>query len=380
MPRNGSGIYSTPPGTDGVPNTTIDSARYNNNVHDVETDLNTPRPVVAGGTGTNNATDARFNLAAEAAAQVVTNYDAQLWTPGSFQSAAGAAGAPNPTSTFAGVCYIGEALANPPTNQNVVIEARDMTGPLGLLYVRQKTAGVWSPWVGQGVRVVRTRIYVSSGTYTPDPNMVFIEIMALGAGGGGGGCAASPNPGSQPGGGGGGGAGQKVVKFSTAKEVADSMSTTGGPLIISIGAGGTGGAAGNNPGLAGGVTDMPNFCTAVGGNGGDYPALGGGAIGGFGGTGGVGDLLSVGAPGGTSVGMTGVTGSDALVPVSGAGASTEWGAGGRGQIVNSGVAGGENGLGRGSGGSGGARHLNTTSVNGGAGTSGLVIIKEYCTS
>jgi hypothetical protein len=61
MPRT-SDIYSVPPGTDGVPNTTISSTAYNRFVHDVETDLNTPRPVIAGGTGANNAADARTNL------------------------------------------------------------------------------------------------------------------------------------------------------------------------------------------------------------------------------------------------------------------------------------------------------------------------------
>jgi hypothetical protein len=61
MPRV-SNIYSVPPGTDAVPNTTIASVPYNTFIHDVETDLNTPRPVVAGGTGANNAANARTNL------------------------------------------------------------------------------------------------------------------------------------------------------------------------------------------------------------------------------------------------------------------------------------------------------------------------------
>ena len=47
--------------------TTIESAVYNGFVNDVETDLNTPRPVVAGGTGATNATQARDNLEAEVA-------------------------------------------------------------------------------------------------------------------------------------------------------------------------------------------------------------------------------------------------------------------------------------------------------------------------
>lgn len=62
MPRNGSGIYSTPPGTDGIPDNTIASTPYNFNVHDVESDLNFPRPIVAGGTGSSTAAGALANL------------------------------------------------------------------------------------------------------------------------------------------------------------------------------------------------------------------------------------------------------------------------------------------------------------------------------
>ena len=62
MPRDGSGVYSTPPGTHGTPNTTILSANYNSNVDDVAADLNTPRPIVAGGTGASDAATARTNL------------------------------------------------------------------------------------------------------------------------------------------------------------------------------------------------------------------------------------------------------------------------------------------------------------------------------
>jgi hypothetical protein len=35
MPRNGSGIYGPPPGTAAVPNTTIESAKYNAVVTDI---------------------------------------------------------------------------------------------------------------------------------------------------------------------------------------------------------------------------------------------------------------------------------------------------------------------------------------------------------
>jgi len=74
MPRDGSGIYTTPAGTTAVPDTTIESTKYNNNVADVAADLNAPRPIIAGGTGANNAVDAANNLG------VVTGKGAQTFT------------------------------------------------------------------------------------------------------------------------------------------------------------------------------------------------------------------------------------------------------------------------------------------------------------
>jgi hypothetical protein len=62
MPRDPSGVYTTPAGTNGVPNTTILSAAYNTNVADVANDLNTPRPIVAGGTGASTAAQALINI------------------------------------------------------------------------------------------------------------------------------------------------------------------------------------------------------------------------------------------------------------------------------------------------------------------------------
>jgi Chaperone of endosialidase len=62
MPRNPLGVYSRPPGTDAISNRTISSAAYNANVIDVETDLNLPRPISAGGTGASDAAGAITNL------------------------------------------------------------------------------------------------------------------------------------------------------------------------------------------------------------------------------------------------------------------------------------------------------------------------------
>ena len=105
MPRNpGTGVYEQPL-PDVITATTIESAVYNGFVNYVETDLNTPRPVVAGGTGATNATQARVNLKAEIAAAQVTNYDSHVWETGSFFSLGGATGEPV-NSNISGVCVI----------------------------------------------------------------------------------------------------------------------------------------------------------------------------------------------------------------------------------------------------------------------------------
>ena len=62
MSRNGFGIYSTPPGSTAVDNTIIDPVVFNTLISDLETDANTARPVVAGGTGATTAAAARAAL------------------------------------------------------------------------------------------------------------------------------------------------------------------------------------------------------------------------------------------------------------------------------------------------------------------------------
>lgn len=62
MPRSGGGIYSKPAGTTAVPNTTIESSKYNSTIDDLVTDANAARPISAGGTGSTTAADARTAL------------------------------------------------------------------------------------------------------------------------------------------------------------------------------------------------------------------------------------------------------------------------------------------------------------------------------
>ena len=145
MPRVAD-IYSRPAGIDAIPNQTIESADYNINVADVEADLNTPRPIVAGGTGANNATQARDNLDAERSMQQVFNYDSHVWEWGSFWSQSDATAPPIAGHSFHGTVY--------GTDQdNFTVQARDYADAVipGRVYVRQKRTGSWvGAWALEG--------------------------------------------------------------------------------------------------------------------------------------------------------------------------------------------------------------------------------------
>jgi microcystin-dependent protein len=140
MPRDGSDIYHIPPGTLGIPDTTIESNKYNAFVLDIQQEANTPRPIVAGGTGSSNPDAALASLSGEKASQIVTNFDSYVWVSGSFSSAISAISAPVALHAFSGIAYVTDG-------NNAVVEARDMTDVNNVLYVRVKTAGVWSAWV-----------------------------------------------------------------------------------------------------------------------------------------------------------------------------------------------------------------------------------------
>jgi hypothetical protein len=134
MSRNPSGVYQLPSGTyPQAPNTTVESIDWNQAFADLEQDANIARPIVAGGTGATTIAGARSNLGAEAARQVVTNYDMQVFENGSFVSAAGATAAPT-ANAFMGFSVVNDA-------NNLVLEGYDQV--TGKHYVRLKVAGVW---------------------------------------------------------------------------------------------------------------------------------------------------------------------------------------------------------------------------------------------
>ncbi len=77
MPRNGSGVMSKPAGTTAVPNTVIESSKYNATIDDIIQDLNTARPIVAGGTGATSVTAAQTSLSVVGYSASQTLTDAQ---------------------------------------------------------------------------------------------------------------------------------------------------------------------------------------------------------------------------------------------------------------------------------------------------------------
>jgi hypothetical protein len=120
------------------------STPYNGFVHDVEQDLNTPRPILAGGTAAINERDAMINLKGESATQLVDNYDSYPFIPGSFYSEVAATAAPEATKAYSGICY-----KHNDGRMFLIASAHgsgDATTP-ALMYVREKSATTWGVWL-----------------------------------------------------------------------------------------------------------------------------------------------------------------------------------------------------------------------------------------
>jgi hypothetical protein len=211
-------------------------------------------------------------------------------------------------------------------------------------------------------------ILTGTTTYTPTAgtNMAFVECW--GAGGGGGGCATAATNAAAAGG---GGAGAYSAKWVAAAAMKASFT-------VAVGAKGTGGASGANPGNTGGDTtfDSPSICTAKGGAGGAADTVAAGPrVAGDGGAGGalasgVGDVKVSGQPGFAGLALA------AAQSLSGAGAPGFDGtSGGQGKKSSTGAGNAAAGYAAGGGGaciiSGGA------SQAGGNGADGLIRVWEF---
>ena len=175
MPRDGSNIY-TQPFPDVATGTTIESTVYNGYTADITIDLNTARPIIAGGTGANNTLDAMVNLGGEVAKQAIDNYNSYPFVSGSFYSVGGATGEPVAMHNFAGICYAKDA-------NNMVLEARDESDTVvpGRKYVREKKAGAWGVWktdalttVGDATGIANDASDMFFGVEGTAPNSAFV--------------------------------------------------------------------------------------------------------------------------------------------------------------------------------------------------------------
>jgi hypothetical protein len=209
------------------------------------------------------------------------------------------------------------------------------------------------------ITTVVTQVFTTSGSYTPTSGMEYCIIECIGGGAGAGGCANTAN--LSIAGSGGAGSYSRILATDT---------TIGASQTVTIGAGGTGGLAGNNDGNAGDDTSVGTICIGKGGSAG-AGSNNGFSAGGAGGVAGTGDITSVGANG-----APGVAGnSTANIITTNGGGNSVYGAGGAVHAALTGAGG--NGDNYGSGGAGGSCFGSSGAAAGGAGSSGFVIITEY---
>ena len=211
-----------------------------------------------------------------------------------------------------------------------------------------------------GGRLLSTRLFTASGTWTRPTGVRLVLVWALGGGGGGGGAAGAAASGAAGGGGGSGGFGLKLL------DVGAIASRT-----ITIGAAGAAGASTGGAGGSGGATSFGSDVVVQGGGGGGGMAAGTYATavtGGLGGTATTGDPAFAGDPGDAGLRF------DASNVLSGSGGASAFGGGARGNVGN--VAGSAASA-RGGGGSGAAVAASATGLAGGLGGAGLVWLWEF---
>jgi hypothetical protein len=202
-------------------------------------------------------------------------------------------------------------------------------------------------------------IFTSSGTWTKDANLKFVVVEVQGGGGGGG--AAGSSTGQNGSGGGGGGYAMKKI----------AAASLGATETVTVGAAGAAGTGGSVDGGNGGDSSFGAHCTGAGGAKGLHGSTSSAFSGGAGGAGTGGDVNITGQEGGAG----GVNGSadNGVNRRLGNGGSSKWGFGAVTNAPSS--SSGKNATGYGGGGSAASRL--SSNQDGGAGTAGLVIVREY---
>lgn len=211
-----------------------------------------------------------------------------------------------------------------------------------------------------GGRLLATRLFTSSATWTRPTGVRFVLAWVLGAGGGGGGAAGGASTGAA---GGGGGAGGFALRFVDVAAVAS--------CAVAVGVGGAGGAATGADGADGTASSFGADVAAEGGGGGRGMSAGtwGTVVtGGLGGTASQGDPAFAGAPGAPGLRF------DAGNVLSGNGAASFFGGGSRGNV---GTVAGSPASARGAGGSGASAASSAAGQPGGVGGDGLVWVWEF---
>lgn len=374
MPRDGSGLYSKPSGTTVVPNTTIESAKYNAMVDDLVEDANNARPVVAGGTGSATAAGARTNLGIDKVSDSGIETSVPLFdaTDDTIKLAFDISG--NTTGTTrtwevpdANDTVVGEAATQTLTNKSLtaptVTGAADISGATGF----------------EG-RLLNVQVITSSGTYTPTAGTkyAFVDVQASGAGGANGNSSGA----GEVGGGGGGNSGNRVKVLLDVSGIGTAAVTLGSAGLGATTAGADGGDASSCS-----WDDGTTSFTVPGGKGGksasNITANEGGAPPGSNDA----NTITAGANHiATIIDKIGEQADGALLMGAGPafawgtdGRSTEYGSAGRGRVRNNaGTYPGTDATGYGAGGGGGSSYGSQAGgANGGNGSGPILVVTEF---
>jgi hypothetical protein len=189
--------------------------------------------------------------------------------------------------------------------------------------------------------------FTTTGTFVVPSNVTRVKVYCTGGGGGGAGCASVQD-------GGGGAAGGTAIGYYAV--------TASASITVTIGAAGTGGAAGYNAGGNGGNSSFGSLCSAGGGTCGANQN----GVTTAGGQGGVGVSGQLNLSGGN-----GAAGGIPAAPFTGNGGASYWGGGGEATTAVNAL-----GTGQAYGSGGGGAVYTSTNIAGNAGKAGVVVV-EY---